>query len=96
MAATSTPPFTSKNILFFGATGTIGLPILKVILENKSLFDRLVVFTSPGGSDAKKSLLEDWKASGVQIIEGDLASEEQVLAAYEGRIGYPSVEGISP
>lgn len=85
MADTTASVFKSKNILFFGATGTIGKPILKVIVENKSLFGRLVIFTSPGGSDAKKSLLEGWKASGLEIIEGDIKSEEQVLAAYEGR-----------
>jgi hypothetical protein len=79
------PPFSkSKDIIFFGATGTIGVPIVKAIIESKSLFGRLVIFTAPGGGAAKTSLLQDWKASGLEIIEGDINSEEQVLAAYKG------------
>jgi len=74
----------SRSVLVFGATGTIGRPIVTELINNKSSFDRLVVFTSPGGSAQKKALLDSWKAAGVEILEGDVTNKEQILKAYEG------------
>ncbi|RDW79371.1 hypothetical protein BP6252_04009 [Coleophoma cylindrospora] len=84
MADSASSVAKSKNILFFGATGTIGRPILEQVIKNKSLFGRLVIFTAPGGDQAKQSLLQGWKTKGLEIIEGDISSEKQVLAAFEG------------
>lgn len=74
----------SRNVLFFGATGTIGIPIVTAVLQNKSSFQRLVIFTSPGGDAKKQKLLADWKSHGVEVIEGDIEDEGVVLKAFEG------------
>lgn len=74
----------SRAVLVFGATGTIGKPIVTELIKHRSSFDRLVIFTSLGGLAEKKALLDSWKAAGAEIIEGDVANKEQVLKAYEG------------
>jgi len=36
----------THNILIFGATGTIGVHIVKAILDNKASFGKIAIFTS--------------------------------------------------
>ncbi|KAI9744065.1 MAG: hypothetical protein M1818_002217 [Claussenomyces sp. TS43310] len=73
-----------RTILVFGATGLIGKPITKELVENIQSFDRLAIFTSVGGTEEKKALLASWKAAGADIIEGDVTDNEQILKAYKG------------
>jgi hypothetical protein len=74
----------SKNILVFGATGTIGTFIIGAIVEAKASFDRIAIFTSPNTVETKKEHIGELKASGVEIIVGDVRNEKDVLKAYEG------------
>lgn len=74
----------TRCILFFGATGTIGEPILRILLENLVLFQRLAIFTSPGGSEKKQETLLDLKSKGVEVITGDIRNEQEIRNAYRG------------
>jgi hypothetical protein len=74
----------SKNILVFGGTGTIGQFIISAIAEAKASFDRIAIFTSPNTVETKKDFIDKLKASGVEIIVGDVRNEKDVLKAYEG------------
>jgi hypothetical protein len=74
----------SKNILVFGATGTIGNFIIGAIAEAKASFDRIAIFTSPNTVETKKDFIDKLKASGVEIIVGDIRNESDVLKAYQG------------
>lgn len=75
---------TPKNLLLFGATGTIGTYILEGILSARSQFDRVAIFTSPNTAETKKAHLENLKKQGVEIIIGNIEDEESIKAAYEG------------
>ncbi|KAK2799414.1 hypothetical protein FQN51_006901 [Onygenales sp. PD_10] len=101
------PPTTIKprNILIFGATGTIGTYILNSLITGKSHFNRLAIFTSPSTVENKADTIADLKARGVEVIVGDVRSEEDVWGAYKGAyiyvyvhgtgdIGEPGVEGL--
>lgn len=74
----------TKRILFFGATGTIGKPILKTLVDNIALFEHVAIFTSPRTAESKKVLLEDYKSRGLMVVVGDVYNEREVLDAYEG------------
>lgn len=74
----------TKRILFFGATGTIGKPILKALVDNIKLFEHLAIFTSARTAESKKQLLEDYTSRGLVIVVGDIQNEREVLDAYEG------------
>ncbi|KJX93515.1 isoflavone reductase family protein [Zymoseptoria brevis] len=74
----------TKNILIFGATGLIGTHITKAILDNKSRWSSVAVFTSANTVQTKADEITHLKAQGVKIIEGDLTSESDVNNAYKG------------
>lgn len=80
--------FRPKNILFFGATGTIGRYILDAVLSARDEFDRIVIFTAPyaEGKDSDKAayLKQKQEKKRVEIITGDISDEKAVLAAYKG------------
>ncbi|KAJ5650325.1 uncharacterized protein N7484_004048 [Penicillium longicatenatum] len=73
-----------KNLLIFGATGTIGSFILEAILSARSQFDRVAIFTSPRTAETKAAYLEKLKAQNIEIIVGDVEDENAVKAAYTG------------
>lgn len=75
---------TPKNLLLFGATGTIGSYILEAILTERSQFDRVAIFTSARTAESKASTLDDLKKKNVEVIVGDVEDESAVKAAYEG------------
>ncbi|KAK4039866.1 major facilitator superfamily domain-containing protein [Parachaetomium inaequale] len=76
--------FTASKILIFGGTGTIGRYITTALLRAKPAFQQLVLFTSPNSAKEKAQQLDKWKSEGLSIIVGDLTSEEDVKAAYNG------------
>ncbi|KAL1988195.1 hypothetical protein VTN96DRAFT_725 [Rasamsonia emersonii] len=83
----SNSSFTPRNILLFGATGTIGRFILDAIVSARSEFDRVVVFTSSAAAAGtpKAAVLDDLAANkGVEVIRGDIADEKAVEEAYRG------------
>lgn len=74
----------SKDILLFGATGLIGTYILQSLVDSKSSFGRLGIFTSQGTVESKAAEIQSLKDKGVEIFVGDLDSETDVLKAYNG------------
>jgi FlaA1/EpsC-like NDP-sugar epimerase len=74
----------TKRILFFGATGAIGKPILEELVKNVSIFEHIAIFTSPGGASKKEEFLAELKSKGVKVVMGDIFNEAQVLEAYKG------------
>jgi uncharacterized protein YbjT (DUF2867 family) len=81
----------SKNLLLIGATGLIGKYILKAIVSSKSNFDRIAILTSPSTVTNKATEIQSLKDQGVEIIIGDVTSEQDVKKAYEGRNHNPRV-----
>jgi nucleoside-diphosphate-sugar epimerase len=74
----------SKKILVFGATGVIGKYILQEIVNARSLFDKIGLFTSPSTVENKSEEIQKWRDEGVDVIVGDVSSEEDVEKAYQG------------
>lgn len=73
-----------QKILVFGATGVIGKYITNALIEARSSFDKIGVFTSPGTAESKKDELDELKNKGVNIIVGDVNAAEDVKNAYRG------------
>lgn len=80
----TTTDLKARNVLFFGGTGLIGSIILKSIINAKSHFNRIAVFTSPSTVERKGDFIESIKSLGVEIIVGDITNENNILAAYQG------------
>ncbi|KAH6627283.1 hypothetical protein B0J18DRAFT_164677 [Chaetomium sp. MPI-SDFR-AT-0129] len=76
--------FTASKILIFGGTGTIGRYITTALLRSKPAFQQVALFTSPDSAKQKSQQLEKWKSEGLNVIVGDLTSEDDVKAAYHG------------
>ncbi|KAJ5575201.1 hypothetical protein N7450_009100 [Penicillium hetheringtonii] len=74
----------AKNLLLFGATGQIGSFIVEAILNARSSFDRVAIFTSSKTAEAKSEYLENLKQQRVEILIGDVEDESAVKAAYKG------------
>ncbi|KAK2749663.1 hypothetical protein FQN57_005885 [Myotisia sp. PD_48] len=83
MSSASGNGLSAKNILLFGATGLIGKHILNAILENRSHFNRIAIFTSAPLIDRRKHV-ESLKERGVEVIIGDIKNEKDIISAYEG------------
>lgn len=74
---------TARNLLVFGATGTIGKWITSALLAARPRFDTVSIFTSDATVSSKGSLLAEWKGQGLtKVIAGDVTSLEQIKAAY--------------
>ncbi|QDS75962.1 hypothetical protein FKW77_003701 [Venturia effusa] len=73
----------STNILVFGATGLIGKYITEALINEKSSFDNLGIFTSQSTLDSKASYIEFLRSNGVKIHAGDVSSSQDVLEAYK-------------
>lgn len=80
----------SKKILVFGATGVIGKYIIQEIVNARSSFDKIGLFTSPSTANNKTDEINHWKEQGVNIIVGDVNSEEDVKQAFEGTLTSPA------
>ena len=74
---------TSKDIIIFGATGVIGVFLTQALVDAKASFGRLAIFTSPSTVERKAELINKLKQQGVEIIVGDLLSENELDAARE-------------
>ncbi|KAF2025059.1 NAD(P)-binding protein [Setomelanomma holmii] len=80
MANSSDP----TNILVFGATGLIGQYIIQEIYNARSSFEKIGIFTSESTAKNKQDEIESWKKKGIEVIVGDVTSEDDVAKAYEG------------
>jgi FlaA1/EpsC-like NDP-sugar epimerase len=85
---------TSKRVLIFGATGVIGKYIIQEVVNVKSSFDKIGLFTSPETAKNKPDEINSWKEKGVAIHVGDVNSEEDVKKSYEGTSRSPP-QGLS-
>ena len=74
----------TKNILIFGATGSIGTHITNAILNSKENFGKISIFTSQETVSKKSDVIEKLKSRGASIITGDITSESDVTSAYNG------------
>ncbi|KAJ5625627.1 hypothetical protein N7510_001936 [Penicillium lagena] len=74
-----------RNLLLFGATGTIGSYILDAILSTRDQFGRIAIFTSARTAETKASDLNELKTQkNVEVIVGNVEDENAVKAAYKG------------
>ncbi|KAG9204663.1 hypothetical protein G6514_000447 [Epicoccum nigrum] len=73
-----------KKILIFGATGVIGKYIIREIVNGRSSFEKIGLFTSPLTAETKSSELDVWRGAGVEVIVGDVTSEADIKEAYKG------------
>ncbi|KAJ4990767.1 NmrA-like family protein [Stagonosporopsis vannaccii] len=73
-----------KSVLIFGATGVIGKYITQEIVNARSSFDKIGLFTSPSTVKNKPDEINHWEENGVDINVGDVTSEEDVKKAFEG------------
>ena len=73
-----------QNILIVGATGLIGVYITRAIVAAKDKFGRVAILTSLATLEKKADLVEKLKGQGVEILQGDIAKEEDVKKAYHG------------
>ncbi|KAF1843781.1 NAD(P)-binding protein [Cucurbitaria berberidis CBS 394.84] len=80
--ATDTP--LPKKVLVFGATGLIGKYIIQELYNARSSFEKIGFFTSKTTVENKADEVNEWKEKGVEIIVGDVNSEDDVNKAYEG------------
>ncbi len=76
--------FNASKILIFGGTGTIGRYITTALLRSRLSSQEIVLFTSRNGAHTKAKLIDGWKELGLSVIVGDLTSNIDVAAAYEG------------
>ncbi|KAK3905112.1 hypothetical protein C8A05DRAFT_31047 [Staphylotrichum tortipilum] len=76
--------FTASKILIFGGTGTIGRYITSALIRARPASQEIVLFTSRSGEHTKAQLIEQWKSQGLSVIVGDLTSDLDVKAAYQG------------
>jgi len=74
-----------ENLLLLGATGYIGTYILEQIINAKSSFGRIAIFTSPKTAETKAELLGKLKGQGVEVIIGDTGNDGELLKAFEGQ-----------
>jgi FlaA1/EpsC-like NDP-sugar epimerase len=77
-----------KKVLIFGATGVIGKFIIQELVNARSSFDKIGIFTSPETVHNKLDEINSWKEKGVDIKVGDVNSEDDVKKAYEGTATY--------
>jgi hypothetical protein len=73
-----------RKILVFGATGTIGQYIIQEIHNAGSSFEKIGFFTSESTAKNKANEIEGWKKKGIEVIVGNVNSEEDVAKAYKG------------
>jgi len=72
------------KVLVFGATGLIGQYILQEIYNARSSFEKIGFFTSEATVKNKSDEINGWKEKGIEVIVGDVNSEDDVAQAYKG------------
>jgi hypothetical protein len=73
-----------SKVLFFGATGTIGQYIIEEIYNARPSFQKIGLFTSESTANNKADEIQGWKKKGIEVIVGNVNSEEDLAKAYEG------------
>lgn len=73
-----------RKLLIFGATGLIGRHIIQEVCNARSSFETIGFFTSNSTANDKAEEIKDLKKRGVEVIVGDLNSEQDVAKAFAG------------
>jgi uncharacterized protein YbjT (DUF2867 family) len=73
-----------RKLLVFGATGLIGRHIIQEVYNARSSFETIGFFTSNSTANDKSEEIKDWKEKGVEVIVGDVNSEQDVAKACTG------------
>lgn len=73
-----------QNLLIIGATGVIGKPITREIINAKNSFGRIAILTSENTIKNKPSEIDGLKKSGIEILNGDITKEDDMKKAYHG------------
>lgn len=84
-----------KNILVFGATGVIGKYIIEELYNARSSFGKIGFFTSKATAENKADEIKSWRDKGVEVVVGDVSSEDEVSHAYKGDSIMPQKQCIS-
>ncbi|KAI0002654.1 isoflavone reductase family protein [Xylariaceae sp. FL0662B] len=74
----------ARKVLVLGATGVIGKFITKALINAKSNFETVGIFTSEATVRDKSQLIDSFRTAGVDVLVGDINDDDQVLKAYEG------------
>ncbi|KAI1105601.1 isoflavone reductase family protein [Jackrogersella minutella] len=74
----------AKKVLVLGATGVIGKVITSALINAKSNFEALRIFTSEATVARKSQLIDSFKTADVDVFVGDINNDNHVLEAYEG------------
>lgn len=75
----------TRKVLIIGATGTIGTHITAAIADASKSFERVAIFTSPATAETKKSVIEDLKSKGVEVIVGDINDDNLIKKTFSGK-----------
>lgn len=75
-----------QNLLIIGATGVIGTFITEAIVNVKSRFGRVAVFTSEKTIVEKHREIAALDSYGVEVFVGDIGDENAVKVAYKGSL----------
>lgn len=64
---------TLNSILIVGPTGSVGIAACRALISHKSDFHRIGAYNNLGSSSTpeKSALLADYKAGGMDIVDGD-------------------------
>lgn len=74
----------TNNILVVGATGLIGTHITTAIVNSKSDFGRIAIFTSSNTLQSKSDEINALKSKGVEVLTGDINSADDFTKALNG------------
>ncbi|RMZ92753.1 hypothetical protein DV736_g63, partial [Chaetothyriales sp. CBS 134916] len=77
------------NILVFGATGLIGKFLIAELVEAKSSFGRIAIFTSQNTVDTKPDAIKRLQDSAVEVFTGNLQDHDLIKHVYAGAGGSP-------
>jgi FlaA1/EpsC-like NDP-sugar epimerase len=77
-------PTMPQNLLIIGATGVIGTYITEAIVNNKSEFGRICVYTSKKTVVEKVREIAALESYGAEVFVGNLEDEATIKEAYRG------------
>jgi len=83
--------FIPHNLFVIGSTGWLGSQVTQALLDKKAFNLRLLVRKDT--FEAKKALLEGFKAAGATLVEGDTSNAASLAEAFKGSDTVVSILG---